>query len=198
MDGTVRQRAPWLAVVALGLALGACMPKRSGLEPLQEAVMTYNEGLRWERFTAAAAHVPSAERGAFLEERDGLSKYLRITGYDVVGVDVTNEARTAARVVVKYEWYDDRKGTVEETQVRQIWARRKSGWLLMDEASIRGAEMPGVSVAPADEPTDDAADAADAGAGPVATDGQANPPLGRQDQGATAPQAPPEPSAHAP
>lgn len=158
-------RWPTLAMlVGLAALTGACMPKQNKLAPLQDAIGTYNDGIKWERFTAAAAHVQAAERDDFLDERDGLSKYLRITGYDIVRVDLAPGSKTAADVVIKFEWYDDRKGTLRQSHVAQTWEQEKGRWWVVKEALLRGDEMPGIlpKADDAEQPADATTDAATA------------------------------------
>ncbi|MBK9069865.1 MAG: hypothetical protein IPL79_02470 [Myxococcales bacterium] len=170
LDGS---RWPTFAIlVGLAMATTACMPKQNKLAPLQDAIGTYNDGIKWERFTAAAAHVQAAERDDFLDERDGLAKYLRITGYDIVRVDLAAGSKTAADVVIKFEWYDDRKGMLRESHVAQTWEQQKGRWWVVKEALLRGDEMPGILPKEDDleQPKEDAAAAsAAADLGPAPT-----------------------------
>lgn len=128
-----------LALAAAGL--GACMPPSTRGAALYDAARTYSEGLRWERFEAAAAVIPPAERAAFLDERDVLAKDLRITDSEIT--QVAEHGRTA-EVSVKHAWYKDSEGTLRETVVRQAWERQGKVWRLVDEYRARGDAMPGV------------------------------------------------------
>jgi hypothetical protein len=119
----------------------ACMPPSTRGAALYDAARTYTEGVRWERFEAAAAVVPPAERAAFLDERDVLAKDLRITDSEITRVD--QHGRTA-EVSVKHAWYKDSEGTLRETVVRQAWERQGKAWRLVDEYRARGDAMPGV------------------------------------------------------
>jgi hypothetical protein len=110
-------------------------------ETLMDAIRTYNEGVRWERFSAAAARVPAKEREAFLDEREELAEDLRITDYEVVRV---KDKGDAADVQVKLTWYKDSEGTVRETWAKQAWEHRGKAWRIVDESRVRGAEMPGL------------------------------------------------------
>jgi hypothetical protein len=127
--------------LALSLVLGGCasIPKA---EPLMDAVRTYNDGVRWERFTAAAAVVPPRERDAFLDEREELAEDLRITDYEVVRV--SDKGGEAADVQVKLTWYKDSVGTVRETWARQRWERQGKSWRITGERQVRGDDMPGL------------------------------------------------------
>lgn len=132
-------------ILVVTVALAACTPPKSG-DTLGESIRSYNEGVRWERFEVAASHIPAAERSQFVDEADQRSKDLKITDYEVVKVDLKNDK--VAEVQVKLEWYKDSEGTVRETQAKQTWERHGKTWLIVDEARLRGTEMPGLREAP--------------------------------------------------
>jgi hypothetical protein len=107
-----------------------------------DAVRTYNDGVRWERFTAAATAVPPRERDAFLDEREELADDLRISDYEVVRVK--DRGPDEADVQVKLTWYRDSVGTVRETWARQRWERQGKSWRITAEERVRGDDMPGL------------------------------------------------------
>jgi hypothetical protein len=111
-------------------------------EPLGDAVRAYNDGVRWERFAVAAVHIPPTERGEFVDESDQRAKDLKITDYDIVKIE-PHGAREA-KVQVKLSWYKDSEGTLHETHAIQTWERQGKAWLMVDEARLRGPEMPGL------------------------------------------------------
>ncbi len=119
----------------------ACHAPKSG-ESLADSIRAYNDGVRWERYSVAAIHVPPKERSEFLDELDARAKDLRITEYDLVRVD-TKSNRTA-EVQVKIGWYLDSEGTLRETHTKQTWERQGKTWLIVDETRLRGVEMPGI------------------------------------------------------
>jgi len=130
------------------LVLAAC-GARPQAESLAESIRIYNEGVRWQRFANAAALVPPPERSKFVEEMDERAEDLRITEYDVVKVD--REGDRLAKVQVKMSWYKDSEGTLRETHAVQTWERHGKTWLMVDEARMRGAEMPGLAEPVGDE-----------------------------------------------
>jgi hypothetical protein len=130
-----------LLIAALAACLPACHPPRSG-DTLAESIRSYNEGVRWERFANAAVHVPPKERAQFLDDSDARAKDLRITEYDLVRVEQKND--TEAEVQVKIGWYLDSEGKLRETHSKQSWERHGKTWWIIDEARLRGYEMPGL------------------------------------------------------
>jgi hypothetical protein len=135
-----------VVLLAAFAALGACAGGAQR-DALMESVTTYNEGVRWERFTAAAAVVPPAEREEFLDEREELARDLRITDYEVVRVASKGDR---AEIQIKLTWYLDTRGTVHDTWVRQRWERHGPAWRVVDERRVRGEAMPGLAEQPAD------------------------------------------------
>lgn len=130
--------------IFLALVLAACVPPPGG-HALTDAVRTYNEGVKWERFEAAAAVVPPAERDQFLDERDELSDDLRITESQILRV---TERGNRAEVHVKLTWYLDSEATVHESVALQRWERKGKAWRLVGEWRARGDEMPGLQEQP--------------------------------------------------
>ena len=130
-----------LASVILVVAVAACGGAQRR-EALMETVQTYNEGVRWQRFTAAATAVPPAERDAFLDEREALADDLNITDYEVVRVADRGDR---AEVQLKLTWFLDSRGSVHDTWVRQRWERQGAAWRVVDERRVRGVAMPGLA-----------------------------------------------------
>ena len=128
-------------LLSLGFTLAACHPPRSG-DTLGDSVRTYNDGVRWGRYEVAAVHVPAAERSEFVDDADQRSKDLKITDYDIVKVEQKSDR--IAEVQVKVSWYKDSEGTLHETHATQTWERHGKLWLMVDEARLRGPEMPGL------------------------------------------------------
>lgn len=131
-------------------------------ETLIESLRTYHEGLRWQRYTAAAGRIPPAERAAFLDEWDARSQDLKITDYEIV--DLAKRGDTA-KVQVKISWYGDREGLLHDTHTTQLWRRRGKVWLLTDEVRMRGPAMPGLAEPSLVEPSIEGEGAADPGEG---------------------------------
>lgn len=131
----------WLGGALLALAAACSAAPKAG-ETLIESVRTYNDGLRWQRFAAAAGRLPPAERSAFVDEWDERSNDLKITDYEIVDLAARGDT---AQVQVKISWYGDREGTLHDTHARQTWQRRGKIWFLTDEVRMRGPEMPGLA-----------------------------------------------------
>ena len=125
------------------LVLGCGAPQLRGENGLSESIRSFNEGVRWERFAAAASSLPAPQRAQFVDEMDERSADLKITDYEVVKVDSRGDRE--AHVQVKLSWYKASEGTVHETHAIQTWERHGKAWLMVDEIRLRGAEMPGLA-----------------------------------------------------
>ena len=136
-------RAIWF-VLLIG-----CASAKSG-DTLVDSVRMYNDGVRWERFAVAANHVPPKERSMFVADADDRAKDLKITDYEVLRVDAVSKGE--AKVHIKMSWYDDREGTLRETQTLQTWERHGKTWWMVDETRLKGHEMPGLQEAPQQTP----------------------------------------------
>jgi len=128
-------------IAMLVFLIGCGAAPRSG-DTLVDSIRAYNDGVRWGRFETAATRIPAKERSQWVDDSDERAKDLKITQYDVVNVDQKGERE--AKVHIKMEWYSDREGTVHETHAVQTWERRGKDWLMVDEARLKGTEMPGL------------------------------------------------------
>jgi hypothetical protein len=138
-------RAALLAILMLG-----CGASLHDQPDLSESVRTFNEGVRWERFAAAAAALPPRERSQFVDDMDQRSGDVKITEYEVMRIDPRGEHE--ARVQVKLSWYKTSEGTVHETHAVQTWERHGKAWWMVDETRLRGAPMPGLAESAAESP----------------------------------------------
>jgi hypothetical protein len=121
--------------------LTGCASMKAG-DTLAESVRQYNDGVRWERFAVAAVHVPPRERSTFVDDADERAKDLRITDYEVIKVDAKDAKE--ATVQIKLSWYRESEGKLRETQAVQTWEKHGKTWWMVDEARIKGHEMPGL------------------------------------------------------
>lgn len=135
-------RAALLAILMLGCGAASLHDQPD----LSESVRMFNEGVRWERFTAAASALPPRDRAQFVDDMDQRSGDVKITDYEVLRVEPRGERE--ARVQVKLTWYRTSEGTVHETHAVQTWERHGKAWWMVDESRLRGAPMPGLAEAP--------------------------------------------------
>jgi hypothetical protein len=129
--------------VTLALVLTACSAVQQDTDTLAESIRSYNDGVRWGRYGMAAAKVMPRDRNEFVDDMDARADDLKITDYEVV--NVAARGPKAAKVRIKLSWYLASKGTVHETHAEQTWERKGKHWFMVEEARVRGAEMPGLA-----------------------------------------------------
>jgi hypothetical protein len=130
-----------LGIVILSLAAcGAAAQQDS--DTLAESIRSYNDGIRWGRYSVAASKVPAPERSQFVDDMDERSEDVKITDYEIV--NVAARGAKEAKVRIKLSWYLASKGTVHETHAVQTWERQGKLLFMVEEARVRGAEMPGL------------------------------------------------------
>jgi len=133
-----------MKTLVLALALAACGNSAAqSKETLADSIRSYNEGIRWGRFDAAASLRPPKERSQFADDMDKRANDVKITDYEIVKVDQKGER--LATVQVKMSWYSDTEGTLHETHSMQTWERHGQTWMMVEESRFRGAEMPGLA-----------------------------------------------------
>jgi hypothetical protein len=129
-------RAPAIALLLVALVLAACNQQReSPGDLLKLASFTYNEGLRWKRYTDSAAMLPADERDDFLRRMEDERDSLFFVDYEVRRVDLNADA-TKASVDVDYTWYRLPSTTLEHTRMRQKWTRLEDAWTLSEQERI--------------------------------------------------------------
>ena len=129
-------------IVLTTVLVTACGSARKDQETLTESIRSFNDGVRWERFSIAANRLPPPQRSEFVDQMDERATDLKITDYEILRVDPHGPGE--ARVQVKLSWYKNSEGLLRETHARQTWERHGKTWLMVDEARVRGAEMPGL------------------------------------------------------
>jgi hypothetical protein len=137
--------------VVFALLLASCSAGLRDPDTLSESIRSFNDGIRWERFSVSAVRVPPLERSQFVEDMDQRASDLKITDYEIVRVD--SRGKDAARVHLKLSWYRTSEGTLRETHAVQTWERQGKTWMMVAEGHLRGADMPGLSRISADHPS---------------------------------------------
>ncbi|MGE0872544.1 MAG: hypothetical protein AB7P03_28580 [Kofleriaceae bacterium] len=129
-------------LVVLPLSAAGCGAPQRDSDTLAESIRSFNEGVRWQRFANAATRIPPEQRSQFVDDMDQRAEDLKIIDYEIVRVDTRGPRE--AKVHVKLSWYLDSEGTLRETHSMQTWERQGKLWMMVDEARVRGAQMPGL------------------------------------------------------
>ncbi len=127
-----------LALVAL-VSTGACEGRaRSASERLRDAVIGYNDELRFGRQDLAMQRVDGTQRSAFVGGHYRWGRGIEIADYEVVNVEVMGEEVTHAVSFVTVRWIATGTMIVRETLLRQEWRKRGQSYLLIAETVIDG------------------------------------------------------------
>jgi hypothetical protein len=140
-------RHGWLGLCALVLA-GCSMAPQSRSAQLREAVMGYNDALRWGRVERAAAYLPVAERAAFVAKQRAALLGLRVHDVEVRDVSV-GEQHDSARVLVSVTYSRAGQPVLQQINVLQRWRWSGGGWTLVERREIKPPQ-PGREASPGD------------------------------------------------
>jgi hypothetical protein len=103
--------------LGVGCAAGYVAPG----EKLRRSVFSYNDAVRWQRYEAAAEHLPPERRQSYLQTQRDAGDSLRILEYELLEVQ-HNEEDKKALVTVKFRWTRMPSNRVETTTIRQTWS----------------------------------------------------------------------------
>jgi hypothetical protein len=121
---------------------GCGMAQQRDGETLDETIRAYNESVRWERFEKAAILLPVRQRADAIDQWDERSHDLKITDWELVKVDPPDHDDVHAHI--KLSWYKPSEEVLRVTDEVQTWHKRGRAWELVEEARLRGPEMPGL------------------------------------------------------
>lgn len=127
-----------LLLLAAGLPslLGCSMSPRNRGAQLREAVMGYNDAVRWGRIERAAEWVPLAERAVYVAKKRAAWAGMAVHEVDVRHVAVApDEANAKVRVLVTFS----RQGNpvLQHHLVEQRWRWEREGWMLVERRQVQ-------------------------------------------------------------
>lgn len=132
-------RALILALSILVLLPAACTHYEGPGDKLRRAVTDYNEGIRWQYWKLAAAHIRPEERAEFLARKEGQGSRMHVTDFEVR--DVTHDSeKDEAFVIVDFTWHRYPSLTIHRTRVRQKWDYGSGQWFLDSQEEVKAEE----------------------------------------------------------
>lgn len=100
---------------------------------LQSSIAVFNQNLRWERFTGAAAFLPLKDRQNFIIKYNNLENDLFIQNLEVKNVQPVDQAdNQRTRVLLIAEYYVLPSTVVQRQAVTQYWEFIDGSWQLTD------------------------------------------------------------------
>lgn len=133
---------PLALVASLSAMAGfgsACRNRaQTASENLRDAVVGYNDALRFGRTDLALERVAPTLRTQFVGSHYRWGRALEITDYEVVNVEAAGAELEHAASYVTYGWVERGSVYVRETLVRQEWRKEGSQYVLIDERVVDG------------------------------------------------------------
>ena len=129
----------FLGATLLVPLLVGCPHVRSRKDQLRFAVMEYNDGIRWQRWKAAAAYLPADKREDFLSRKEAEAESLRVTEFEIRDVD-RDDAEQTADVLIVFTWHRYPSLTMHSTRVHQQWAYLGGRWVLLSQEEAKEIE----------------------------------------------------------
>ena len=124
------------------LFLAFCLIACAELNPknqdsLREAVLLFNEGVRWGRLQDVMPRVAPDSAAHFIEMHKEFGKSIKVSDYEIVNTTVDWEKKIAT-VVVQIIWYRNTEMELFTTQLSQRWEEVGRDWLMMTETHLSG------------------------------------------------------------
>lgn len=123
-------RIPALALAAVALVFGTlgCGLLQNPIDPthgLEDSQKRFVRFLRWGKWKEAADYVAQEEREAFLESAKGLEE-VRLTGYELLSLEIGDEARSAT-ARVRYTGHPLSAPVERSVELTEHWSRPIDG-----------------------------------------------------------------------
>jgi hypothetical protein len=124
-----------LAAATIVWGCGQVNPKSQ--DSLREAVLLFNEGVRWGRLQDVMPRVAPDSAEHFLEMHEDFGKDLQVSDYEIINTTVDG-GKKVATVTVQITWYRKSGMEVFATVLTQKWEEVGRDWLMMAESFVSG------------------------------------------------------------
>lgn len=129
---------PFVFVLALHALCGCSGRSRTASERLRDAVVGYNDELRFGRQDLAVQRVAAGHRGEFIGSHYRWGRGIEIADLEIVNVEVMGEDADRAVSFVTFRWIATGTMLVRETLVRQEWTKQGTWYVLTSERVLDG------------------------------------------------------------
>ena len=127
-----------LSLVVLGLSLVACGAANvKQQDSLKEAVLLFNEGVRWGRLQDVIPRVSPDYSAHFVEMHKAFGKDIQISDYEIVNT-TADWKKKQAEVTVQITWYRQTEMEVFTTVLSQRWEESGVDWVMVAESYVSG------------------------------------------------------------
>lgn len=125
-----------LAAAALGLiACGG--PSQKAQSDLKDAVLRFNEGIRWGRLQEVMPRVNPQNAEQFMKMHEKFGTEIQLSDYELIN-STYNEKEKKADVLVRITWYRQSEMELFSTILLQAWEYQGMEWMLMTETYQSG------------------------------------------------------------
>jgi len=112
--------------------LGGCQTTSSS-QKLRDAVLHFNDNVRWQRYREAARALPPHRRAAWTTAMTRMGRMVSIDEYDMTPVEVGDDYAVIS-VDLAYHRHDDMR--VKREKREQIWRFIEGAWVLESDSEV--------------------------------------------------------------
>lgn len=120
-----------------GLSMSLCGPAQKSKSNLQEAVLMFNEGVRWGRLSEVLPRIHPDSVSHFLEMHKEFGEDIKVSDYELLHVH-HDDKNKKADVTVQIVWYRESEMLQKKTMLIQHWEEQGQDWIMIAEEYISG------------------------------------------------------------
>ncbi len=133
-----RFKIGFLCLLAAQLLFAACGgPTQKAQSDLKDAVIQFNEGIRWGRLQEVMPRVSPENAEHFMKMHEKFGSEIQLTDYELINSTYNNENKTA-KVTVRISWYRQNEMELCNTILLQEWELKGADWMMMTETYQSG------------------------------------------------------------
>ncbi len=121
--------------------MGCLTPSQRREDTLVREARMFNDDFRWQRYDQLAVSLPSEEAQLFLARANAVGDDLVMADFEVTSIKFASKS-DAATVLVKFDWYTRRQGTLRSTTLEQKWEMQGGKWMVTKQRRLRGERLP--------------------------------------------------------
>ncbi len=123
-----------LIVVFINLSCGPIQQSKSNL---QEAVLAFNEGVRWGRLQEVLPRIHPDSVDHFVEMHKEFGDDIKVSDYEILNAN-HDDKNKKADVSVRISWYRESEMVVRKTMLVQHWEEHGQDWIMLAEEYVSG------------------------------------------------------------
>jgi hypothetical protein len=124
-----------LAVLLFALGCGAA--KQKAEDELKEAVLMFNEGVRWGRLQEVLPRIDPKNTAHFMKMHEKFGTEIQVSDYELINSSYDSTKQTAT-VTVRITWYRQSEMELYSTLLSQSWEYHSAAWTLVTETYQSG------------------------------------------------------------